>query len=168
MKIRLHVSKDESDLPRFTKDNPYPDNLLIIYDEHSSLTKVLVKLHKRYAKRALACYGGRNRNVFKMPGGYVVKLPSGFDGIQDNDWEGSISNSPEGTGFDCGYIQYARTRMCYYKEVPIVFMEYVEYKNKNQIIELFGKEPDWCLSVDCGQVGVNKGGRLVAFDYGCR
>lgn len=169
MEIQLFIEKEEGEkFPLFTKENPFPDNLLIIQDEIPVLTDVLIELHNRYAKRALECYGGRNRNVFKMPGGYVVKLPSGMNGIADNDWEGSVSNSEEGTGFDVGYVQYARTRMCYYKDIPIVFMEYVEYLNKEKIVKRFGKEPEWCYSVDCGQVGINKRGRLVAFDYGCR
>lgn len=163
MFIKLVIVKES-----IAKDTPYTDNILYIDDECEPLTPVLIELHKRYAKRALECYGGRNRNVFKMPGGYVVKIPSCMDGIQDNDWEGSLSNSEEGTGFDTGYIQYARTRMCYYKNIPIVFMEYVEYLPTFKIEERYGSEPDWCWSVDSGQVGSNKYGRLVAFDYGCR
>jgi len=36
------------------------------------------------------------------------------------------------------------------------------------IVARFGVEPDWVMSVDGGQVGVNRYGRLVAYDYGVK
>jgi hypothetical protein len=126
-------------------------------------SELLLRLHQRFAKRCVDYTFGRNRGVFVMPGNYVVKIPKNGDGCTDNDWEGSISNGEDSSEED---VQYARTRLFYYKEdnnlIPIVFMEYVEYHcdYKNQ--------PDWVASVDCGQVGYNKKGRLVAFDYGIR
>lgn len=127
---------------------------------------ILHRLHKRYIVRAVKCIGGRNRNVFVMPHGYVVKIPKNFAGIRDNDWEGSVSNTDESLN-DPYEIQYPKTRLAYYAgDMPVVFMEFVEALTSADIIRLFGKYPDWVFSVDCGQVGVNKSGRLVAYDYG--
>src|SRR5882757_6407469 len=133
MQINIVVLNSNRKTPK-TLPNPY-DNSLYILDEGTKLTKVLSELHARYAKRAIEVYGGRNRNVFRMPGGYVVKVPSCFNGLTDNDWEGSISNAPENVD-NSEYVQYARTRLAYYKEVPIVFMEYVEFTTMSKLIEL--------------------------------
>ena len=122
------------------------------------------QLHVRYSKRCLGIFMGRNRNVFNF-GRYVVKVPRNFYGVIDNDWEGSVSNSEDCDPED---VQYARTRLAYWKDVPIVFMEYVEYASNKEIAERVGHVPDWTMSVDCGQVGFNRKGCLVAYDYGIR
>jgi hypothetical protein len=128
----------------------------------------LLPLYERFLRRATSAYGGRNRNVFHLGGNLVVKLPRNYDGFCDNDWEGSISNSAESLGHP-HYVQYPRTRLAYYNnEVPVIWMEYVEYASSTRLIEEFGEVPDWVYSVDCGQVGFTRRGRLVAFDYGRR
>lgn len=141
--------------------DPYGQFLWIDEDVDGAL----LRLHQRYMKRAVAAFGGRNRNVFSMPGGYVVKLPRNLDGIIDNDWEGSVSNTPESLN-DPDYEQYPKTRMVYQGDVPVVFMEFILALTSEEIVARFGSEPDWVWSIDGGQVGVNKNGRLVAFDYG--
>lgn len=121
-------------------------------------------LFDKYIKKAKAIYIGRNRCVFDM-GSYVVKLPISYDGLGDNEWEGSISNNPNNT--DIFYVeQYARTRLHYFKEVPVLFMEKVIELTYDEIEHQFNMLPDWVHSIDCGQVGVNAKGKLVAFDYG--
>ena len=119
------------------------------------------QLHMRYFKRCRRVFRGRNRNVFDM-GSYVVKIPKNFYGMGDNEWEGSVSNANE----DPEEIQYARTRLIYWEDIPIVFMEYVEPATSTEIVEKIGAEPEWVACVDCGQVGFNKNGRLVVYDYG--
>mgnify|MGYP003344102627 CR=1 FL=1 len=45
------------------------------------------------------------------------------------------------------------------RDIPILVMEYVKqlpYKD----------QPDWAAMIDGGQVGKNKKGNIVAFDYG--
>lgn len=125
----------------------------------------LEPLYARFIKKALATYGGRNRNVFLLPGNLVVKLPRNCLGFSDNDWEGSISNSKESYERP-GYIQYPRTRLAYQDDVPILFMEYAEFQTSAQLVARYGEEPSWVWGVDCGQVGLTRRGRLVAFDYG--
>lgn len=141
--------------------DPY-GNFLWIDDDSDD---ILLNLHIRYMKRAVAAFGGRNRNVFLLPGGYVVKIPKNFHGIGDNDWEGSVSNTKESID-DPYYVQYPKTRLVYKGDVAIVFMEFITPMSSKDIISRFGEEPDWVDSVDGGQVGVNKNGRLVAYDYG--
>lgn len=118
-------------------------------------------LFNRYFGRCESFEVGRNRVTF-MFRTYVVKLPITCAGIGDNDWEGSVSNIPG----EQGYVQYARTRLHYKGDMPILFMERVEPVSGKQIVERMGFEPDWVYSVDCGQVGFNRAGRLVAYDYG--
>jgi hypothetical protein len=142
--------------------NANPQDCFWVDDE---ISEVLVPLHLRYARRAIAAYSGRNRNVFEMPGGYVIKLPRNCDGITDNDWEGSVSNYPENIG-NHEFEQFARTRLFYYGEIPVLFMERVAPLTSAEVIARFGEEPDWVYSIDGGQVGVNRKGQLVAYDYG--
>lgn len=118
------------------------------------------RLYDKFAERCEEFSSGRNRAVFIFST-YVVKLPTCGDGGSDNDWEGSICGSGD-------YIQYARTRLAYWKEIPIVFMERVKHASTNELIEKLGKEPDWTYCVDCGQVGWNRQGKLVAYDFGIR
>ena len=124
---------------------------------------IILSLHNRFGRRAYNVFGGRNRNTFDM-GRYVVKVPKCLDGFADNDWEGSVSNAND----DRAVVRYARTRLAYLEEVPIVFMERVNPATGAEIISKLGYEPDWTMCVDCGQVGFARDGRLVAYDYGCR
>ncbi len=125
---------------------------------------ILWALYERYMSRCVDYLIGRNRITFMFPT-YVVKLPWCGEGFGDNDWEGSVSNIPDAPANDW-QVQYARTRMHYEGEVPVVFMERVQPLTLAQIVELFGREPEWVGCVDCGQVGINRAGKLVAFDYG--
>ncbi len=129
-----------------------------------SLETALSELEERFRRRATEVMVGRNRIVFVMHG-YVVKLPFNGQGFADNDWEGSVSNTPETVG-DMDYIQYPHTRLIYFKDIPVLFMEYVKHLGWSGTESLLGYEPAWIGSVDCGQIGINKHGRIVAYDYG--
>ena len=163
MKILINPSRKQ------LLENPYDDNnvLMISNDFDEEYTDILKCIHKKYANKAVAFYGGRTRNVFDLGKGYVVKIPCSPGGEGDNDWEGSIFNGEDRD--DLCAVQYPdRKRLVYvgkYK-IPILFMELVMPLTGDKIIKLFGYEPDWVRSVDGGQVGVNKHGRLVAYDYG--
>lgn len=127
----------------------------------------LAALHLKYALKAYQVYSGRNRNTFILSDRIVVKLPRNFDGFTDNDWEGSISNSIESFNHP-EHIQYPKTKLVFVTEVPIVFMQRITPLQSTEITQMFGSEPDWTFSVDCGQVGITRQGRLVAYDYGLR
>jgi hypothetical protein len=125
----------------------------------SNVSSIISGLIARYIPKAIRVEEGRNRIVFIFKN-YVVKLPKSHFGIGDNDWEGSISS-----GNNLEDEQYARTRLVYYNDVPIVFMERVEEVSPERYFELLQNFP-WVGSIDCGQVGYNNRGKLVAFDYG--
>lgn len=119
-------------------------------------------LHRYSAKYPMEV--GRNRAVF-LAGNYVIKIPLTDDGFVDNDWEGSISNSKQCYNHP-DWIQYPRTRLVCYNEIPIVLAQKVRHVWEDEIKERLGFIPDWIYSVDCGQVGFTKNNRLVAYDYG--
>jgi hypothetical protein len=134
----------------------------------SEVNETVKNLALRYATRTPDVLCGRNRMVFVFTN-YVVKIPMNWDGVADNDWEGSVSNG-ENYG-DPQYVQYARTRLVYVGDIAIVFMECVRHASVREVEEHLGTPPgesDWTWSVDGGQVGFNRHGRLVAYDYGCR
>jgi hypothetical protein len=121
----------------------------------------ITRLFERYFARHKTFEFGRNRAVFFYPT-FVVKLPITHDGIVDNDWEGSISG---GGRYD---VQLARTRMFYVGDFPVVLMERIDEATDVSIRQRLGYLPDWVNSVDGGQVGFNRKGDLLAFDYGLR
>lgn len=123
----------------------------------------LAALYERYSRRALHIFYGRNRIVFELPH-CVVKLPRDAGGFADNDWEGSVSNSPE-TYNDDIHVQYPRAAVVYWRDIPVTFMEKVKDLDPWPGYDAL---PDWVGSVDGGQVGYTKKGRLVAYDYGPR
>ena len=124
----------------------FPDEFCAAMDE------IIARLSKRTTQ--IEC--GRNRTVFIFKK-YVIKLPRNLDGLIDNDWEGSAENDI-----------YARAKLVIWKDIPIVLMEKAPFANKKEIINKLGYYPDWVMSIDCGQVGFNSKGKLVAFDYGRR
>ena len=158
----VHFVLNPSSLDFATYANDPAGPILISIEEDDNL---LLDLHLRYARRALQVFTGRNRNTFVLNETIVVKLPRNAQGCIDNDWEGSVSNTTESFN-DPFWTQYPRTRLAVFKEIPVVFMEKIQPLTSSQIIELFGHEPDWVAGVDCGQVGINRFGRLVAYDYG--
>lgn len=120
----------------------------------------------RYITRAKKVHTGRNRITFDM-GRYVVKLPSNWDGCVDNDWESCTSNGPEQLANPTQHIQLARTRNAMSGEIPLCLMEWVDTNPRRK--KYAGRVlPDWVDSVDCGQVGYTRRGRLVAYDWGPR
>lgn len=115
----------------------------------------------RFSTRGYKLVGiGRNRAVFSKAG-YVVKVPINYNGIIDNEWEAAhCGNAREGC------VQHARTRSAFLGGLQLCLMEFVEYATTEDIIERIGHEPSWVWGVDCGQVGWNRKGKLVAFDFG--
>lgn len=164
--LRFIIGASSDDLLRYpysSQDRTGAPTLMFIEEDD----QLLLRLHVKYANRAIAGYSGRNRNTFILNDRLVVKLPRNADGCMDNEWEGCISNSTESIG-DPLFVQYPRTRLAYVEGIPVVFMERISHMRTADIVRHFGAEPDWVNSVDGGQVGVNRFGRLVAYDYGVR
>ena len=121
----------------------------------------ITALFRRYVAKGRPLELGRTRCAFIYPT-FVVKFPITIEGIRDNDWEGSVSNADD----DPEEIRLARTRLVLWGSFPIVLMERVEWASYREIEAKLGHVPDWVGSVDCGQVGFSRDGRLLAFDYG--
>lgn len=94
---------------------------------------------------------GRNRAVFVTRSGrFVVKAPLNDDGLADNQYEATRASA-----------RCARSRAAYLLGIPLVVAERV-------CLDVKKPYPHWVDGVDCGQVGYNRKGRLVAYDFGIR
>jgi hypothetical protein len=101
---------------------------------------------------------GRSRAVFLGPNKlFVVKIPINEEGELANCREERLykkeKNRPDS--------HWARCRL--YPGTMILIMEYVE-----SIHDIPGEKklPKWVFNIDCAQVGFNKKGKLVAYDFG--
>lgn len=121
----------------------------------------VMPLINKYSTKAIGASVGRNRIVFMTSKGFVIKLPLNQGGCGDNEWESSVSSCPDSTG-----RQLARTRFHCINGIIVLFMETVNHLADEEIIRLFGEIPWWVDGIDCGQVGINRKGKLVAYDYG--
>lgn len=105
---------------------------------------------------------GRHRAVWRCKD-YVVKMPINQGGIDSNLREASLW---ERRGQD-PYIHYARCHLIPHS--VILVMEYAQYlgslSDDTGYIGLT-KVPEWAYAVDGWQVGYNKRGQIVAYDYG--
>lgn len=98
---------------------------------------------------------GRNRVVFYDEiTDTVVKAPMRDAGCFGNEHEARTSSSK----YEPRAAARLDERLSAEFGRPILRMEYVKHTG-------WSKEPDWTWSVDCGQVGVTRDGRLVAYDW---
>ena len=96
---------------------------------------------------------GRHRAVFSN-GRNVFKYPINDYGFHDNAWEYRKYSNRTDKSFPM-----ARCRIIDIKEIPILVMEFVEQVP-------YGKDmPSWADFIDSQQVGWNKKGDIVAYDY---
>jgi hypothetical protein len=102
---------------------------------------------------------GRNRIVYGR-GNYVVKVPLNEDGISDNYHERwTWLHRDEG-------FSYARCRLI----GALLIMQYARFPVEGKTDENGWHEyrkdlPWWVDFIDCQQVGYNRFGELVAYDY---
>lgn len=121
--------------------------------------RIIKKLKEKYTVLGV----GRNRIVFLLKSGnYVLKFPLNDAGEGDNDWESSLetNKNDENNDLDFDVITH-HTRWIEIEKFCCVIMEYIVPTTEKD-----NNLPNWCKSVDCGQVGYNKDGILMAFDYG--
>ena len=95
---------------------------------------------------------GRNRKVYEH-GDYVIKVPLNKKGEADNMYEAETFKK-EG---DKGYIKYARCRLL--KNYLVMIKLKTDIGSNHKLSE-------WTDWVDCAQVGYDKKGNLLAYDYG--
>ena len=99
---------------------------------------------------------GRHRICFtSTTRQFVFKVPSCLAGIAANDWEGSIFSE-----------EYARHKLFYIDGIPIVIMEKVRILEGDELKNAY-QNYDWVSSIDGGQVGMNRKGEIVAYDFAC-
>ena len=98
---------------------------------------------------------GNTRLVIRRKGhNWVLKIPVRAGGISDNCLEGKryrINELPQ--------VRKAKAKCVTVCKLPIVIMEWV---NIDPVIQM----PAWAYHVDSEQVGINRRGQIVAFDYG--
>lgn len=106
---------------------------------------------------------GRNRATFVTGRGrYVIKVPITVEGMNDNYREAQLydlySEDPEAY-----YGAYGRARLHHIMPagIPVLFMEYLDPTTLS-----YDELPNWVKTIDSGQVGWDREGRLKAYDYG--
>lgn len=105
-------------------------------------------------QEAISLYGdpcaiSRHRTVFR-DGDWVIKVPTRESGI--------LACQEELRTQGDGFAKTTRDELGKEVGVPVVRMEFVTHRG-------WSKDPDWTWSIDCGQVGHTKDGRLVAYDW---
>lgn len=95
---------------------------------------------------------GKKRIVFKDKN-EVIKIPLNLEGEFGNYYEAktSINNNKLA---NCNIDK----KLSNLFQLNILRMEYVKHTG-------WSKDFDWTWSIDCGQVGLTKNGRLVAYDW---
>ena len=100
---------------------------------------------------------GRHRETWRR-GNCVIKIPLCNYGVEDNWQERKLWLKYRTTDKDD--VQYARCRLI---ANWLLMMEYVEPYHRTKC---FQDLPKWTHYIDCGQVGFNRRGKLLAYDYG--
>jgi len=116
------------------------------FSEDTELIPVFESLVEQYGDP----WCGRTRATFDRGDGFVIKFS--LDG------EGAIATSNESKWAD-DFIPLADCRMEFIDDIPVLVMEKVEI-----VTASYQDMPDWVGYVDCGQVGRNSKGELVAYD----
>lgn len=132
---------------------------------------------------------GKNRSTFILPDS-VIKLPITYRGYEDNEhevWQYSVNPYVQYAKCKSLYYNVGHYKNEYHlldkdtyeinkdqfsiiRPVPVVFMERVNHAEENEIEDILGYVPEWVYDIDQNgygyQVGFNKDGILVAYDYG--
>jgi hypothetical protein len=126
-------------------------------DPYHAITLKQINLYRRkYGEPDV----GRTRAVFDRGDGYVVKVPINGEGFAANSREVITSEAED---------PYTPVADCYHDTVydvssdgvSVLVMEKLTFDG---VPKSYKDLPDWVGAVDCGQVGYNKKGELVAFD----
>lgn len=124
-------------------------------DDGPELQAAFVGAIQNFAGRGLAWSAGSRRIAFRLPR-CVAKLPLSMDGVFANSLERrAFRQTLRGEAYCPVAACRVRTNA---DGIPILLMRTVD-----PVTSSLGL-PDWTLSVDCGQVGLDRRGRLVAYD----
>lgn len=155
------MDKGQFLLNAFNQNHPNSVSEFLNYVEHIFGSGQLLDIHSFMCKKYGLPKIGTGRVAY-ISKSVVFKVPIDIDGFRLNDWEASLSSFQAGTPYE---IPLAKSRHLLGVEIPIVVMEKVQELTLKEIESLFGYIPNFVHSVDMGQVGLNKKGKLVAFDY---
>ena len=163
--------------------------------DRKSLLFIFDRIFTKYGHLISDVRSGKNRCTFILPDS-VIKLPITYRGYEDNEHEAWQYRVTPYDGHHEHYVQYAKCRALYYdvdpytnqydlldedtyeskkdqasiRPVPVVFMEKVTYADAYEIEDMIGCVPEWVYDIDQNgygyQVGFNREGILVAYDYG--
>ena len=124
-------------------------------DDSPALQACFVEAIAGFAARGLAWSAGGRRIAFRLPR-CVAKLPLGMEGVFANNHERrAFHQTLRGEAYRPVAACRVRTNA---DGIPILLMRIVD-----PVTSSLGL-PDWTLSVDCAQVGLDRRGRLVAYD----
>lgn len=136
----------------------FPFIAIIFYYEKYNLCSNFHLNIEKFKERYEVIGLGQQRIVFKLSDDYVIKLPLSPKGIVDNKNESNYKlNNPNSK------IKTASCEMISIDGIECLKMESVEHWSA--LYTSSGELDDWCLDVDCCQVGFNKKGDLVAYDF---
>jgi hypothetical protein len=102
---------------------------------------------------------GRHRCVYLCPSGhYVIKFPINSDG--------EVANIEEAQAYKNGRGCVAKCRLFEYNEACCLIMEAVAFPDDGEAWHQWSQTlPKWVKYIDCWQVGYNRKGELVAYDF---
>ena len=105
-------------------------------------------------KYGLPIEPGQGRLGFDTGRGYVVKLPWNYKGDEHN-----ISEYVRWRHREQFCAEFARCRLTVISGINVLVMEKVTEPAPDF------EYPEWTCAIDCQQVGFNRKGQLVAYDY---
>ncbi|MGG6242656.1 hypothetical protein ACQ4N7_28955 [Nodosilinea sp. AN01ver1] len=105
---------------------------------------------------------GRHRLVFSYSDSEVLKVPKNKNGIYDNLFEWNLYLKLGSKQIPCMPVLAKCHSLKYIHKIPCVVMERV---SPIKLSHYLGSIPSWANVIDRKQLGQNKAGVLVAFDY---
>lgn len=148
-------------LRALNQEHPESKQDFLAYIESVFGTGLLFDLYsKMIDKYGLPKIGTRRATYISKS--IVFKVPVDIEGFRENDWEGSLCAINPDSNYE---IPIAKSRLIFCDDIPVVAMEKVQPLFLSQIKEKFGEIPAFVSWVDMGQVGLNRQGKLVAYDY---
>ena len=141
-------------------DNEASFALFVDHDEiRPRYASIIEKFVKDYGLQLMG-QGRHRRSYLSASGKYVYKFPINVHGENANKEETTIyAADSEGNK--------ARCRLIWVQSLPVVIMEVVTpwWLDKRGQGQNGDRLPDWIWAYDGGQVGFNRKGKLVAWDY---
>lgn len=131
------------------------DKIKFLADIRINFGEKAVALHRKLWVKYGEPKCGNSRATY-ISKNFVFKLPMSE--------EGAYQNEEECTLLSDDYWQFAKTKLID-ADSALICMERADHASYNTIIERLGHLPDFVSGIDCSQVGFNRKGQLVAYDF---